>query len=344
VSTRAEVRAAHAAAPATHRSGEFVEQVARVRGRLCALARAADAALIVGSGTLANDVVAASLRHLDRPGLVLANGEFGERLADQAQGAGLRFALLRKDWGAPFGAQELRVAARQAGAAWIWAVHCETSTGVLNDLEALRGAAVLTGARLCLDCISTIGTLDLDLRGVWLASGASGKGLGALPGLSLVFANGALPPQRAAVPRYLDLALWLRHGSVPFTHSTNLVGALDAALAGTDWDAHIGRTARDARWLRQSLRAQGLDLVAPEDSASPGVASIALPPSAPSAAVAGGLERLGYEVAWRSGYLIDRNWIQVALMGDYDRAALRALPAAIAAVARERTQRTGLAA
>ncbi len=344
VTTLAAVRAAHAAEAASHRSGEFVAQVARVRRRLCDLTRASDAALIVGSGTLANDIVAASIRNLAGSGLVLTNGEFGERLADHARRAGLRFELLRKPWGAPFDEAELHEAARRARAAWIWGVHCETSTGVLNDLAVLRKAAAAAGARLCLDCIGSLGTVDVDLRSVWLASGASGKGLGAFPGLSLVLVNGVSPPRSGEVPKYLDLELWLRHASVPFTHSSNLVGALEAALERTDWAERINRTARDARWLRAALRAQDLAVVAPEQFASPGVASVALPPQAPSAAVAEGLERVGYEVAWRSAYLMDRNWIQVALMGDYDRAALRGLPAAVAAQAREHALRPGRAA
>ncbi len=344
VTTLATVRAAHAAEAATHRSGEFVAQVARVRRRLCELARADDAALIVGSGTLANDIVAASIRNLAGSGLVLTNGEFGERLADHARRAGLRFELLRKPWGVPFDEVELREAARRARAVWIWGVHCETSTGVLNDLAALRKAAAAAGARLCLDCIGSLGTVEVDLRGVWLASGASAKGLGAYAGLSLVLVNGASPTRSGEVPRYLDLELWLRHGSVPFTHSSNLVAALETALEQTDWAERISRTARDARWLRAALRAQGLAVVAPEQSASPGVVSVVLPPQAPSATVAEGLERFGYEVSWRSAYLVGRNWIQVALMGDYDRAALRGLPAAVALKAHEHALRPDRAA
>ena len=344
VTTLAAVRAAHAAESATHRSGGFVAQVARVRRRICDLTRTSDAALIVGSGTLANDVVAASIHSLAGRGLVLANGEFGERLADHARRAGLQFELLRKAWGTAFDEGELRAAARRAQAVWIWGVHCETSTGVLNDLAALRKAAASAGARLCLDCIGSLGTVDVDLSGVWLASGASGKGLGAFPGLSLVLLNGESAPRSGGVPRYLDLALWLRHGSVPFTHSSNLVGALETALEQTDWAERIRRTARDARWLRAELRAQGLAVVAPEQFASPGVASIALPPETPSRAVAEGIERLGYEVASRSAYLVERNWIQVALMGDYDRAALRGLPTAVALQAREHALRSGRAA
>jgi aspartate aminotransferase-like enzyme/GNAT superfamily N-acetyltransferase len=344
VATLAAVRAAFDADAQTHRSGGFLAQVARVRRTLCEMTGAAQAALMVGSGTLANDVVAASIRELGAQGLVLANGEFGERLLDHARRAGLRFEALRKPWGAVFEEAELRDALQRSGARWIWAVHCETSTGVLNDLELLRRLAAAAQVRLHVDCISTIGTVAVDLHGVALASGASGKGLGAYPGLSIVLANGELPGRAGTAPRYLDLHLWLRHDSVPFTHSSNLVGALDTALAQTDWQERIGRTARDARWLRAALRAQGLALVAPEAAASPGVVSIELPAAAPAREVAEAMERRGFEIAWRSGYLMDRNWVQVALMGEYDRAALRELPAALARAARARARRADRAA
>jgi aspartate aminotransferase-like enzyme/ribosomal protein S18 acetylase RimI-like enzyme len=344
VATMPAVRAAFDAEAETHRSGRFLAQVARVRRGLCEMAGAAQTALMVGSGTLANDVVAASIRELGGHGLVLSNGEFGERLLDHARGAALGFEVLRKPWGSVFEEAELRDAVQRSGAHWIWGVHCETSTGVLNDLELLRRTAGAARARLCLDCISTLGTIAVDLHGVWLASGASGKGLGAYPGLSLVLVNGDLPARSGTVPRYLDLQLWLRHDSVPFTHSSNLVGALETALLQTDWEERIGRTARDARWLRAALRAQSLKQVAPEAAASPGVVSIELPAEVPSRDVAEGLERRGFEVAWRSAYLADRNWIQVALMGDYDRPALRELPAAIALEVRERARRADRAA
>jgi aspartate aminotransferase-like enzyme len=338
------VRAAFCAEPQTHRSAHFLDQVARVRRGLCELAGAAQAALMLGSGTLANDAIAAALGEHGGRGLVLANGEFGERLLDHARRAALDFEPLRKPWGAAFEEAELHEALQRSAARWIWGVHGETSTGVLNDLALLRRAAAAARARLCLDCISTIGTLALDLRGVWLASGASGKGLGAYPGLSLVLVNGEPPRRTCAVPRYLDLQLWLRQDSVPFTHSSNLVAALEAALAQTDWEGRIAQTARDARWLRSALRAQALAVVAPEACASPGVVSVALAAQAPAREAAQGLERRGFEIAWRSAYLVERNWVQVALMGDYDRAALRELPAAMAAEAREQARRAGCAA
>lgn len=338
VAVSTATRAAMAGEALAHRSGEFVDCVARVRRALCELTGASDAALLVGTGTLANDAVAMALRARPGRGLVLANGEFGERLIEQARCAGLEFDELCLPWGEPFPEPRVADAAARGGASWLWAVHCETSTGVLNDLDALKRSAARARAALCLDCVSSIGAVPVRLEGVWLASLSSAKGLAAFPGLAAVLVNGAAPRTIPPTPRYLDLAYWLRRDSVPFTHSSNLVAALHAALARVDWHARLRDAAHDARWLRDALRAQGLALVAPESASSPSVTSIALPPDVPAAEIGAALLPRGFEIAWRSAYLAGRNWVQVALMGEYDRAALRQLPEALAEEVRARTR------
>ena len=338
VAVSSATRAAMAGEATAHRSGEFVDSVARVRRVLCDLTGANDAALLVGTGTLANDAVAMALRARPGRGLVLANGEFGDRLIEQARCAGLEFDELRLPWGEPFPESQVAEAAARGGASWLWAVHCETSTGVLNDLDALRRSAERARAALCLDCVSSIGAVPVRLEGVWLASASSAKGLGAYPGLAAVLVNGAAPRTAPPAARYLDLAYWLRRESVPFTHSSNLVAALDAALERTDWATRFRNTAHDGRWLRDTLCALGLALVAPQAAASASVTSIALPDGVPAADVGAALLQRGFEIAWRSAYLASRNWVQVALMGEYDRVALRQLPETLAEEVRARTR------
>jgi hypothetical protein len=46
--------------------------------------------------------------------------------------------------------------------------------------------------------------------------------------------------------------------------------------------------------------------------------------------VAAALANQGIEVAYQSSYLRQRNWLQIALMGEVDAAALRQLPGALA--------------
>ena len=60
---------------------------------------------------------------------------------------------------------ELTLTIRPGG--WVWGVHHETSTGVLNDLSGLTKLAKKRGTRVCADCVSSIGTVDVDLSGVF---------------------------------------------------------------------------------------------------------------------------------------------------------------------------------
>jgi aspartate aminotransferase-like enzyme/ribosomal protein S18 acetylase RimI-like enzyme len=333
-----EVTAAFARPAAYHRSAEFVATVRGVRARLARLTNAADVQLLLGSGTLANDVVAVQLAGLDRPGLVLANGEFGERLVDHGRRIGLEFAVLAGEWGRPLAAAEVAAAVHRLPAGgWVWAVHCETSTGTLTDVARLSELCATAGVRLCLDCISSVGALPLDLSGVYLASGASGKALGSYPGLSLVFH--AEPPMPAAgrVPRYLDLRAYALADGVAFTQSSNLVAALDTALTAVDWPVRYVRLAEGAAWLHAALRRRGFVVVAGAADAAPAVLTVALPRDRPADRVAERMAAEGYLLAYQSGYLRCRNWLQVGLMGRWTWPSLRALPPALERAARATT-------
>lgn len=324
VSPRVLAAVGRAAVP--HRAPEFMAALAGIRRRLAALARASDVQVMPGSGSLANDVIGAQIAGLNQPGMIVSTGEFGERLADHARRAGLDFHWARLPWGTPIDREVLAEAHRHAHApSWLWLVHHETSTGVLHDLAALKAFAAEHGLRLCLDCISSIGAVRVDLSGVHLASGVSGKGLASLPGLALVFHNTA-PVPRADLPRYLDLGLWARCDSVPFTHSSNLVTALDVALAEVE-RLPAGRCELndDATWLRQELRAAGFSLGATEPHASPIIVTIELPETIDVEKVGASLEQRGFLTSHRSGYLAQRNWIQFCLMAAPPRSVLTKL-------------------
>src|SRR5262249_10573459 len=149
----------------------------------------------------------------------------------------------------------------------LWCTHCETSSGVLNDLGSLKALCAEFQVKLCLDAISSIGTVPVDLSGVHLASCSSGKGLRAYPGISMVFydfdfaeatestqceeglMNGASrasgrpgpkPPPKSTpfdpvrphrnAPRYLDLRYYASQDGVAFTFPSNLLHALQAAM------------------------------------------------------------------------------------------------------------------
>ena len=75
-----EVQKAMAGDPFSHRSLEFDGMLKRVKSGLTTLTGANYVQLLQGTGTLANDVVAAQLRLRGGKGLIVVNGEFGARL------------------------------------------------------------------------------------------------------------------------------------------------------------------------------------------------------------------------------------------------------------------------
>jgi aspartate aminotransferase-like enzyme len=310
-----QVRAAFATPPKYHRDAEFRQAFSRTKSRLCRLTRAGRVEILVGTGTLANDAVAAQLSLLESPGVILSNGEFGRRLVDHACRHRLPHAAIDSPWGTALNLQAAADAVRRINAGWLWAVASETSTGMLNDLAALKDFAVANRVKLCLDCVSAIGAVPLDLSGVYLASGASGKALASYPGLSFVLYDHDLEPQPQRIPRYLDVGYYASKDGVPFTHSSNLLAALDAALDRFETDEPFAKLNEFASLLRPGLRRLGWEPLDDEPLATPAVVTVALTNGYRASEIGESLARQGLVIAHHSEYLAQRNWFQVSLMG-----------------------------
>jgi aspartate aminotransferase-like enzyme len=311
-----EVEAAFVAPPISHRSPAVLAQLARVRARLRDLTGARDVQVIPGSGSLATSIIAAQLSRAGAPGLVLSNGEFGERLAAEAARVGLRFDRYQLPWGTAFDLDDIaaRVQRLPAGA-WVWCVQHETSTGALNPVEAIAALCAAQGLRLCVDCISSLGATPVDLRGVYLASASSGKGLGAYPGLALVFHAESPAPVNDGTPSYVDLAHWARHESVPHTVSSNLLAALDVALVQAT-PTRMARLQAHARWLHEQVCEVGLTPIVPLAQSCLAGVTMAFDGDHDALRIGEALERRGFATSFRSQHLRARNWLQASLLGD----------------------------
>lgn len=322
VTVHASVRRAFTRTPLSHRSIMFKADLSRVRKMLCELTGATRAEILLGSGTLANEVIAAQLSLLNQRGLVLSNGEFGERLIDHATRWGLTFETVKAEWGTslPLDIVCRHMTASQIG--WLWAVHCETSTGVLNDIAALQEICGRKRIKLCLDCISSVGLVGVDLREVYLASGVSGKGVGGYPGLGLVFMDHEIEPAPDKLPRYLDVGFYAQHEGVPFTHSSNLLAALRTAVERLAHKTPYARRKQLTDWLRCELRRRGFRLLAPDEISTPGVVTLVFPDSVSTQQIGADLESAGFLLSYQSQYLRDRNWMQICLMGECRRSDL----------------------
>lgn len=301
----------------SHRSRAFMDDFNITKELLCKFVNASKVEIFTGSGTLANEVIAAQISNLNGRGLMLVSGEFSGRLLKIAERQCLHFKVLRKEWGETFSKREIEefLDNELSDCSWIWTVHCETSSGVLNDLKMLKEICSKRNIKLCLDCISSIATIPLDLSDIYLASSTSGKAIGSYPGLSMVFYNHHIEPSDK-IPLYFDLGYYNIKNGVPFTIPSNAAYALKKAMELLTIEGKFEKIQKISSYMRQELLSLGMKLIVTKEDSSPAVITFSVPKEISSKEFGEKLEALGYHLSFNSYYLIEKNWIQACIMGN----------------------------
>ena len=277
--------------PIGHRSGDFQAIVRRTTEQLQWLHQTSqDVLVITGSGTAAME--AGIINTLSRGDRVLCgdNGKFGERWVKLAKAYGLEVQVIKAEWGQPLDPAAFRAVLEADTAKAIRAViltHSETSTGVINDLQAIAAAVREHGTALTIaDCVTSLGAADVPMEawGVDVIGSGSQKGYMMPPGLSFVAMSQRAwdAYQRSDLPKfYLDLGKYRKSAqsdSNPFTPAVNLYFALEAALEMMQeegLEAIVRRHDRHRRATTAAMRAIGLPLFAAEGHGSPAITAVA---------------------------------------------------------------------
>lgn len=294
----------------SHRQLEFSQLLCEVQKKLQILTKAKSSTLMMGSGSLANEAIAANLSGLkNKTGLIISNGEFGERLIDQALRHNLKFKTIKENWGEAFDYDKIAAILLKNKIDWIWFVHCETSTGVMNDLEKITKIAQKTNTKICVDCMSSIGVYPLNLSQVYLASASSNKGLESFAGLGIVFYNHHPKPNKN-IPKYLDLGFYHDQKNIPFTFSSNLLEALNASLDIVLKTNKFDKIKKLNNDLAKFLRRQKIAIIADKKSRSAAILTFKFSKPKQSEKLGEFLQSRGVFIHYKNHYLLSRNWAQ----------------------------------
>ncbi|KGR74377.1 GNAT family N-acetyltransferase [Ureibacillus sinduriensis] len=212
----------------SHRSSEFMDIYTRMKQQLLKISGANHISTVVGSGTLANDIMLGQLKvNCEKKGLILVNGEFGERLVEQARSWDLPFEQISWEWGMAYETEVTERYLASGEIEWLLMVHGETSTGTLNAIEPILEITKRNHVKLCVDCISSFGAMPFSMNELYMATAVSGKAIGAMSGLSFIFSQQLA--KEAKLPSYLNLAKY-QHSKPPFTVPATLVANMLEAL------------------------------------------------------------------------------------------------------------------
>ncbi len=310
--------------PLSHRTEEFKQIFHDTCSRLSYLTKAKHTVLLMGSGTLANEVIAAQLSMLKGKGLILSNGEFGERLAEQARRFSLNFEHFSFAWGNSFNYAEVADYMLAHKPAWVWFVHVETSTGILNDLSQILQICKQTNTKVCVDCMSSIGNMPLDLSEVYLAAASSGKGLAGFNGMALVFSN-HIPAVQPRLPKYLDLGYYYAKDKIPFTFSYNLLFALHEELKRTCLEERFNETARIAEEFAHLLGRCSVPVLGKKQDRVNFIFTLVFKNPGESMRFGDYCAKRHILVHYKNDYLKARNWVQIAFMGHHSLETSRGL-------------------
>jgi 2-aminoethylphosphonate-pyruvate transaminase len=240
--------------------GEFRAMTAQLRRALLAIAHADDAFDCVpmqGSGTYRVEAMLGSLLPRDGKALVLANGAYGKRIAATLGYLGRAQAVLDKgDYLPPRGAEVEAWLDADPRITHVVAVHCETSSGILNPIAEIAAATARKGRKLLIDSMSAFGALALDVGEIPCEAfvSSANKCIEGVPGFGFIIARKAA--LEAARGRSHSLSLDVHDqwsvmnatGQWRFTPPTHAVAAFLHAL-----ELHAlegGQAGRFARYAR----------------------------------------------------------------------------------------------
>ena len=276
--------------PIGHRSGDFQEIVQKTSEQLQWLHQTtADVLTITGSGTAAME--AGIINTLSKGDQVICgdNGKFGERWVKVAKAYGLDIKVVKADWGQPLDPNQFKLILEKDRDKKIKAViltHSETSTGVINDLQAINNEVKNHGQAITIaDCVTSIGAynIPMDEWGIDVIASGSQKGYMIPPGLSFVAMSQRAWEANALsnLPKfYLDLKQYLKtvnKNSNPFTPAINLYFALEASLTMMQTEGLkniFTRHSRHQKATQEGIKAMGLKLFTKEGFGSPAITAV----------------------------------------------------------------------
>lgn len=294
--------------------------------------------ILTSSGSGAMEAAVANLTKPGEKVIVTELGKFSERWTELAQAYGLDVVVVQVKWGDPVPPERIEEALEaNPDTSVFFTTHCETSTGVLQDVKSMSRIAHQYGALVVVDgitslCAQVVETDDWNLD---VVVGGSQKGFMTPPGLSFLSISEAARErmERARHPvYYFDLNRALKafdKGDTPWTPAHTLIIALNEALKmirEEGLEAVIRRHTRNAKSVRYAVRSMGLELF----SSSPCNATTAVLPAEGTAnAIREHLEsEYGIKVAGGQGPLKGKI-VRLGHLGYYHETDMYALVAAL---------------
>ena len=245
---------------------------------------------VQGSGTFAVEAMLTSFVPRAGKVLLLINGAYGQRARRICEIAGREHAVHETAEDTPpdlAAIEEILRADRSIS--HLFAVHCETTSGILNPIADIAALAERHGRRLIIDAMSAFGALPLDAQRIPFdaVAASSNKCIEGVPGLGFVLCREAALGETKGNATTLVLDLhdqWqalAKSGQYRFTPPIHVIVAFHQALQ--EFWAEGGQAGRGKRYaencrvLIAGMRAMGFRPLLSENLQAPIIVTFHMP-------------------------------------------------------------------
>ena len=239
---------------------DFNARIKWIREQLLAIAELSpiegwEAVLLQGSGTYGVEAVFATCVPPEGKVCVLVNGAYGERMVLMLQHLQIPHTALRSPENELPDLMLLeQTLSSDPAISHVAAVHCETTTGILNPIEELGRVVKRHCCQFVVDAMSSFGAIPLDMEsaGIDFLVSSANKCLEGVPGFCFVIARRdvLLANEKHARSLSLNLAEQLRgfdrNGQFRYTPPTHVLLAFEQALKELEKEG--GVAARERRY------------------------------------------------------------------------------------------------
>lgn len=260
---------------------EYKDITQEIRRELLALAEVSEkdytSILMQGSGTFGVESVMSSMILPTDHILICANGAYGRRLKEMAEYANVRYTLYEvAEDKIPDSKAVSAVIAAEPSITAIAMIHSETTSGILNDLEAIAKIAKEKNLLFIVDAMSSFGGIPLNVAelGIDFLVSSSNKCIQGVPGFSFVIARKKELEKRKGHAHSLSLDLYAQYeemnhdGKWRFTSPTHTVLAFQQAIKELKAEGGVAaryqRYASNNQLLRDEMAKLGYELVIKE--------------------------------------------------------------------------------
>ncbi|WP_195267879.1 2-aminoethylphosphonate--pyruvate transaminase [Eubacterium sp. 1001713B170207_170306_E7] len=273
---------------------EYKAITQRIRAQLLKIAHVGEdthtAILMQGSGTFGVEAVLSSVIGDEDKVLFITNGAYGERMLDIASYHRLKSLAYNEAYDKiPDAAKVRSLLEENPDITHVAMVHCETTTGILNDIHAIGELCAQFGKTYIVDAMSSFGGIDIPVEEhhIDFMISSANKCIQGVPGFSFIIARTAALQASKGKARSLSLDIYdqwetmNRDGKWRFTSPTHTVLAFSKALDELEErggvEARYQRYASNNKLLVEKMAELGIHAYIDEPYRSPIITTFLYP-------------------------------------------------------------------